>query len=195
MVEIRLRSLAEGTREEYEYLDSLDHELNHGLGDELLALFAATGRDTGYPVSPMSHGLQTATRAFRDGADEETLFAALFHDIGDRISPTNHARVGAEILRPYISERTHWILTHHAIFQGYFYWHHLGKDRYAREQFRGHPHFEACAGFCEKWDQVSFDPQYDTMPLEAFVPVVHRMLGREPFKLWKDSAAAKDTSR
>jgi predicted HD phosphohydrolase len=191
MVEIRLRSLSEGTREEYDYLESLDHALNRGLGGDLLALFAATDRETGYPLSPMRHALQTATRAFRDRADEETVFAALFHDIADRISPANHARVGAELLRPYVGERTYWILSHHAVFQGYFFWHHIGRDRHAREQYRGHPHFEACAAFCEKWDQVSFDPDYDTMPLAAFLPIVHRVLGREPFALSKTAAATE----
>src|SRR5262249_44699603 len=140
-------------------------------------------RDTGYPISPMRHALQTATRAFHDGADEELIFAALFHDVADVIAPINHAEVGAAILKPFINERTHWIIQHHAIFQGYYYWHHIGKDRNAREKFRGHPHFEACADFCEKWDHVSFDPAYDTMSIAEFLPLVHRILEREPFSL------------
>lgn len=185
MVEIRLTSLASGTAEEYAYLEALDHDLNAGsIPSDILALFARTERATGYPVSPMRHALQTATRAHRDGADDEATFAALFHDIADRISPVNHARVGAEILRPYIAERTHWILAHHSIFQGYYYWHHIGRNRDEREKYRGHPHFEACAAFCERWDQSSFDPSYDTMPLDAFLPMVHRVLAREPYGLW-----------
>lgn len=184
-MEIKFTSLADGTCEEYRYLEALDHALNRNLAEDLAALFATTDRETGYPISPMRHALQTATRALRDKADDEMIVAALFHDIGDRISPINHARVGAEILRPYITERTHWILAHHSIFQGYFYWHHVGKDRHERERFRGHPHFEGCAAFCERWDQISFDPHYDTLPLEAFMPIVHRVLDREPFALWQ----------
>jgi predicted HD phosphohydrolase len=185
MVQIKLTSLASGTAEEYAYLEEHDRALDTNLPDDLLTLFAETDRDTGYPLSAMRHGLQTATRAYRDRADEETVFAALFHDIGDRISPVNHARVGAEILRPYIGERTHWILAHHNIFQGYYYWHHIGKDRNARDKYRGHPHFEACAAFCEKWDQASFDPNYETMPVEAFMPIVRRVLAREPYGQWR----------
>lgn len=177
--------LGDGTQDEYRYLDTLDHALNRNFPNELIALFERTDRDTGYPVSPMRHALQTATRALADGADDEMVFAALFHDIGDRVSPSNHARVGAELLRPYIGERTHWVLAHHNIFQGYYYWHHLGGDRNAREKHRGHPHFEACAEFCEKWDQVSFDPNYDTMTLVELLPLVHRVLEREPHSLWR----------
>ena len=185
MVTVRLTSLESGTKEEYEYLESFDHALNRDLPGDLLALFAGTDRETGYPVSPMRHALQTATRAFRDGADDEMVFAALFHDIGDRISPVNHARVGAELLRPYVGERTHWVLAHHNIFQGYYYWHHVGRDPNAREKYRGHPYFGACADFCARWDQVSFDPAYDTMPVEAFMPKVRSVLAREPYSRWR----------
>jgi predicted HD phosphohydrolase len=188
MIEIRLTSLESGTQEEYRHLEAVDGALNvESIPRDVLALFAATDRETGYPVSPMQHALQTATRALRDGAGDETIFAALFHDIADRISPNNHARVGAEILRPYIGEETHWVLAHHSIFQGYYYWHHIGRDRNEREKYRGHPHFEACAAFCEKWDQRSFDPAYDTMPLAAFLPAVHRVLARAPNPLGPDA--------
>src|SRR5262249_36987814 len=116
MIEIKLTSLESGTAAEYRYLEELDETLNAGnLPRDVLALFAGTDRATGYPISPMQHALQTATRAFREGAGEETIFAALFHDIADRIAPINHSRVGAEILRPYIGEETHWVLAHHSI--------------------------------------------------------------------------------
>jgi predicted HD phosphohydrolase len=188
-MDIRFTRLSDGTAEEYRYLEALDHELDRGYADDLVALFRTTDRATGYPVTPMRHALQTATRALRDRADDETVFAALFHDIADRASPINHASVGAEILRPFIGPRTHWILAHHAIFQGYYYWHHVGRNRDAREQFRGQPHFDACVEFCERWDSISFDPRYDTMPLDEFMPLVRRVLDREPHALWRQQEA------
>ncbi|MEP6657072.1 MAG: HD domain-containing protein [Betaproteobacteria bacterium] len=184
-MDIRFTRLADGTTEEYRYLEALDHGLNRSYPDDLLAMFRDTDRETGYPLTAMRHALQTATRAHRDGADDEMVFAALFHDVADRVSPINHAAVGAEILRPFIGPRTHWILAHHAIFQGHYYWHHIGKDRDARDRFRGHPHFDPCAQFCERWDSISFDPGYDTMPLDEFMPMVRRVLGREPNALWR----------
>ena len=184
-MKISFTRLGDGTVEEYAYLDTLDHELNKNYPADLIALFRGTDRETGYPLNPMRHSLQTATRAMRDGADDEMVFAALFHDIADRISPINHAAVGAEMLRPFIGPRAHWILAHHAIFQGYYFWHHIGRDRNAREKYRGHLYFKDCAEFCERWDSISFDLHYDTMPLEAFMPVINRVLAREPNALWR----------
>lgn len=183
-MEIRFTRMEDGTAEEYHYLEELDGRLNNTLVDDLVGMLKTTDRETGYPLSPMRHALQTATRCLRDGGDAELVVAALFHDIADRVSPVNHAQVAADILRPYVSERTYWIVAHHSIFQGYYFWHHIGKDRHARERFRGHPQFEACAEFCERWDQVSFDPDYDTLPLDAFMPLVREVFGREPFSVW-----------
>jgi predicted HD phosphohydrolase len=187
-MQITFTRLADGTAEEYRYLEALDHDLNRSYADDLIVMFRGTDRETGYSVTPMFHALQTATRAVADGADDEMVFAALFHDIADRVSPINHAAVGAELLRPFIGPRTHWILSHHAIFQGYYYWQHVGKDPNTRERFRGHRYFDACAAFCERWDSISFDPNYDTMPLEQFLPLVRRVLDREPHALWREEA-------
>ncbi len=136
--------------------------------------------DLGYPINRMQHSLQTATRAFRDGVDEETVVVALLHDIGDGVGTLNHSDFAASLLRPFISERNYWIVRHHGLFQGYYYFHHQGGNRNARDQFRDHPHYQACVDFCEHWDQCSFDPHYDTMPLQAFEPMVAHLFAKEP---------------
>ena len=172
----------QGTREEYDFLGGLwtAHKQDH-LADSVLGLLTAMrGPTLGYKIDRYQHSLQSATRAQADGADEETVVCALLHDIGDTIAPDNHSAVAAAILRPYVSERNHWIVLHHGVFQGYYFFHHVGRDRDARERYRGHPHFEACAAFCERWDQMSFDPDYPTAPLEAFEPAVRRLFAREP---------------
>ena len=171
----------EGTAEEYALIDRLSKENREAtLVDNVLALLKATaGPKLGYRIDRYQHSLQTASRALRDGAEEEMVVAALLHDIGDTIAPDNHSQVAADILKPYIGEKTYWIVAHHGLFQGYFYYHHLGWDPDARERYRGHPHFEACADFCERWDQVSFDPDYDTVPLETFEPMVRRLFARK----------------
>ena len=182
MDSISFTRMDQGTAEEYAFLGRLweEHKQDH-LTDSVLALLRQMrGPTLGYRIDRYQHSLQSATRARRDGADEETVVAALLHDVGDSIAPDNHSQVAAAILRPYVSERTHWVVLHHGIFQGYYFWHHTGGDRDARERYRGHPHFEACADFCERWDQVSFDPDYDTLPLAAFEPMVRRLFAREP---------------
>jgi predicted HD phosphohydrolase len=101
-------------------------------------------------------------------------------DIGDLLAPMNHPELAAAIVRPYVSERLHWIVQHHGIFQGYHFWHHIGMDRNAREKFRGHEFFDDCAEFIELFDQAAFDPKGPTLPLEEFEPIVRRVLSPPP---------------
>ena len=126
----------------------------------------------GFPVDRLEHSLQTATRAHKDGRDEEYVVCALLHDIGDTLGAYNHPDIAAAIVKPFVSEQNHWMVEKHGIFQGYYFFHYLGMDRDMRDQFRGHPHFEHTAEFCEKYDQAAFDPNYESMPLDAFEPMV-----------------------
>ena len=179
---VNFTRMDEGTYEEYQLLDRHYKKLDLELVDNLLAqLKRLAGDKMGYKIDRYQHSLQTATRAQRDGADEETIVVALLHDIGDIMAPWNHSDMAAAILQPYISPDNHWLVKHHGIFQGYYYFHHSGGDRFARERYRGHPMFERTAQFCERWDQMSFDPDYDALPLEAFEPMVRRLFARPPF--------------
>jgi len=175
--------MIDGTKEEYAFLAEREKELIAQLPNFILAQLKTLAMPgSGYKIDRYQHSLQTATRAFRDGADEETVVAALLHDIGDTLAPDNHSQLAAAMLRPYVSDKTYWVVQHHGIFQGYYYFHQVGLDRDERERFRGHPFFEDCVTFCERWDQTSFDPDYDTMPIEAFEPTLRRVLTREPFR-------------
>ena len=144
----------------------------------------------GFNIDRLEHSLQTATRAHRDGRDEEYVVCALLHDIGDILLPASHAELGAAILKPYISEQNHWMLEKHGIFQGYYFFHHLGLDRDMRDEWRGHPWFEYTAQFCHLYDQNSFDPAYESMPLEAFVPMMRRVMERPVRSIYKKPEAA-----
>jgi len=179
---IDFTQMKDGTRAEYQLLGTLcDAHIQANLADGVLSLLKAMeGPMLGYKIDRYQHSLQTATRAQAEGADEETVVCALLHDIGDSIAPENHSAVAAAILRPYISEKNHWIVAHHGVFQGYYFFHHIGRNRDARERYREHVHFQACAAFCENWDQNSFDPNYETAPLSAFEPAVRRLFARSP---------------
>ncbi len=139
------------------------------------------GDNHGYPVDRFEHSLQTATRALRDSADEETVVCALLHDIGDDLAPANHAEIAAGILEPFIDPLNTWMIRHHELFQGYHYRHFYGLDPKAREQYRDHTAYARTVRFCDDWDQCAFDPDYDTLPLEHFVPMVERIMSRAPF--------------
>jgi predicted HD phosphohydrolase len=130
----------------------------------------------GFPVDRLEHSLQTATRAERDGRDEEYVLCALLHDIGDTLSPFNHPAIGAAILKPFVSEANLWMVEHHGIFQGYYFWHYIGLDKNAREAYRDSPYFEHTEEFCAKYDQTAFDPDYQSEPLEHFEPLVRAKL-------------------
>lgn len=132
----------------------------------------------GFPIDRLEHSLQTATRAFKAGMDEEYVVCALLHDIGDTLGVFNHPDIAAAILKPFVSEQNLWMVENHGIFQGYYFWHHIGLDRDAREKFRGHPAFEYTAQFCHLYDQPAFDGAYESMPLDAFVPMMHRVMSK-----------------
>ncbi|MGZ4805760.1 MAG: HD domain-containing protein [Ilumatobacteraceae bacterium] len=126
----------------------------------------------GFPVDRLEHSLQTATRAERAGRDDEYVLCALLHDIGDNLAPYNHPSIAAGILKPFVSEANHWMVEHHSIFQGYYFWHHIGLDRDAREAYRDSPHFDRTEEFCALYDQTAFDASYISHPLEHFEPLI-----------------------
>lgn len=148
--------------------------------DRVLSWLRDMDADSPYHISRLDHCLQTATRAERDGADDETIVCALLHDIGDVIAPGNHSAAAAALLAPYVSPKNHWVVKHHGIFQGYYWFQFIGGDRNAREHYREHEHYAACVEFCERWDQPSFDPDYDTLPLAHFEPLVRALFAKSP---------------
>ncbi len=185
------KTMAESSQEEWELIAANNGEFSKGLADRVLAhLKLLDGDFGGFAVDRLEHSLQSATLAHRAGKDEEYVVCALLHDIGDTLGTYNHAEIGAAILKPFVSEDNHWMLEHHGIFQGYYFFHHIGLDRDMREQFRGHKAFEHTAQFCHLFDQNAFDPDYDTMPLEAFEPMVQRVMERPRASIYKGSAAA-----
>ena len=176
---VSFRRMQDGTREDYELLDRSERDYARRLPDSILASMQKLDHSLfGYPVSRLEHSLQTATRALEAGADDELIVAALIHDIGDELAPYNHAEIAAGIIRPYVRPEVTWIVEHHGLFQNYYYVHHFGGDRNAREQFRDHPWFDACKDFCANWDQCSFDPDYRWEPLLSFEPMVRRIFAR-----------------
>jgi predicted HD phosphohydrolase len=173
----RFHAMAEGTKDDWDKIALGSIELAAGLPDRVLTHLRQLGGDFGgFAVDRLEHSLQTATRAYRADRDDEYVFCALVHDIGDLLGPLNHADVAAAVVKPFVSERNHWMVEQHAIFQGYYFFHHLGLDRDMRERFRGHEWFDYTAEFCHEYDQPAFDPGYDTLPLEHFEPLVRDRL-------------------
>lgn len=183
---VHFTQMAEGTAEDYALLAALEQAELRGFADRVLGWLSTMDDATGgYQVTRLEHSLQAATRAHRAGEDEETVVCALLHDIGDYLAPANHSEVAAAMLRPYVSDRNYWIIKHHGVFQGVYYFQHLGADPDARDRWRDHPYYQDTVAFCAEYDQVSFDPAYQSEALSFFEPMVRRVLA-EP---WHHPAA------
>jgi len=176
-------AMKDGTREEYELLARLEKPYLALTADRVLEELKRAGEATleGYKITRLQHGLQSGTRALRDGADLDWVVGALLHDIGDGLAPQNHDKMSAEVIRPFVRWDVAWTVEHHGIFQMLYYGHHYGWDRNARDQFKDHPVFDNCAEFCERWDQSSFDPDYPTETLDMFEPMVREVFGRKAY--------------
>ncbi len=175
----RFHAMTEGTQAQWLEIARADGRFHRQLPTALIKQLELLRDDChGFAVDRLEHCLQTATRAHRDGRDEEYVVCALLHDVGDLLAPSAHGEFAALVLRPYIGDDNHWMVRHHTTFQQYYYGHFFGNDRDAREKHRGHPCFERTAQFCHLYDQASFDPGYDSMPLAAFEPMLNRVLAK-----------------
>ncbi len=172
--------------DDYAIISDNFREFSKGLPDRVLShLKLLDGDFGGFPIDRLQHSLQSATRAHRDGRSEEYVVMALLHDIGDTLGTYNHADIAASILQPFLDDEMHWIVKNHGIFQGYYFFHHIGLDRNLRDQFKDHLYFDACAEFCEKYDQNAFDPEYDAEPLSFFEPMVQKVLAHPRTSIYK----------
>jgi predicted HD phosphohydrolase len=186
----RFHAMTESTYDEWQLIGGELQRFAGRLPERLIAhLRLLRGDYGGFPVDRLEHCLQTATRAFQAGRDEEYVACALLHDIGDTLGPYNHADVAAIIVQPFVSAANHWMVEHHGIFQGYYFFHFLGLDRDMREKFRSHPHFEKTEEFCRLFDQVAFDPNFKSMPLEAFEPMLQRVFCQPRRSIYRAEAA------
>ena len=167
----------ESTAEDWAIIASQIKTTQSLVADRVIDLLRALESDHGgYPVNRLEHSLQTATRAEKAGKDDEYVFCALVHDIGDALSPYNHPDIAAGIIKPFVSEANHFMVQRHGEFQGYYFWHHLGMDQNARDQYTDSPHYDHTLEFCAEYDQTAFDASYTSNPLEHYEPLIKQIL-------------------
>ena len=182
MKKVSFTEMKNGNKDDYQLLEKYEKDFERKTADRIIKYLAAqTTTLEGYQITRLEHSLQAATRAHKNGENEEMVVATLLHDIGDDLAPMNHSQYAASILRPYVSEKTYWIIQHHGLFQSYYSTHHLGGDRNTRDKFKDHEHYQATINFCENYDQSSFDPNYKSMSLEEFSPMVKRIFSKAPY--------------
>ena len=182
MKKVSFIEMKNGTKEDYLFLDKYEKDFATKTSERILNFMSKLTKTLeGYKVSRLEHSLQSATRAYNNGENEEMVVATLLHDIGDELAPMNHSEYAAAILKPYVSKKTHWIIEKHGEFQMYYYAHHLGGNRNKRDQYKGHKYYQDTLNFCEKYDQNSFDPNYKSLPLKFFKPMVKKIFSRKPY--------------
>lgn len=169
-------AMTEASPLDWQIIAAHNREFSKGLADRVIThLQLLDGDYGGFSVDRLEHSVQTATRAYRADKSDEYVVCALLHDIGDTLGSFNHPDVAVAILKPFISEDHLWMVEKHGIFQGYNFFHHLGMDRNMRDQFAGHQAYDLTVEFCQDFDQPAFDPNYDSMALEEFLPAVDAM--------------------
>ena len=182
MKKVSFTEMKHGTKEDYLLLEKHEKDFERETADRILKFMSSLNSTLeGYQVSRLEHSLQTATRAFKNGESDEMVVASLLHDIGDEFAPMNHSQYAAAVLRPYVSEKTYWIIGKHGLFQTYYTADHLDGDKNAREQYKDHKYYQATIDFCENYDQSSFDPNYKSMSLKELEPMVRNIFSRKPF--------------
>ena len=183
MKKVKFTQMKDGDEEDYNFLTKHEVEHTKGTGDRLLkALVELDQSLSGYKVTRLGHSLQAATRAHNDSADIDWIVSTLLHDIGDIYAPYNHDEYAASIIRPYVREQCTWVVEKHVIFQMLYYGEHVGSNPHKREKYRDHIYFQDCSDFCELWDQKSFDPNYETKPINFFAPLVQEVFSRKPYQ-------------
>ncbi len=172
--------MSDGTRADYQRLTPLfeRHARSNLVGNLVSMLRMLEGPTLGYQVDRLEHSLQSATRAHRNGERIDLVVSALLHDVADSFAPENHSDAAAALLEPYVDAEAHWVVEHHGLFQGYYYFHHFDGDRDARDAYAASEHYDTCVDFCANYDQNCFDPAYASMPLDEFVPMLDEVFAR-----------------
>ena len=182
MSTVKFTEMKHGSKDDYLLLDKYEQDYINGTADRIIDFMSGLNSTLeGYKITRLEHSIQTATRAFNDKANEEMVIAALLHDIGDELAPLNHSEYAASVLKPFVSEKTHWIIEKHGEFQMYYYAHHLGGDRNQRNKYKDHKYYDDALNFCEKWDQKSFDPNFKSLSLKDFEPLIRKIFSRKPY--------------
>ena len=181
-------TMQEGTADDWAIIGTHAAQFMSTLPDRVLTHLRLLGGDFGgFAVDRLTHSLQTAARAEQAGRDDAYVFCALMHDIGDTLGAYNHADVAASIVKPFVTEDLHWMVEHHAEFQGYYFFHLIGLDRNVRDKYAGHPQYDATAEFCADFDSPAFDPAYPTPPLEHYEPLIRSVMASPIRSIYRNS--------
>ncbi|RBP52815.1 HD domain-containing protein [Arenicella xantha] len=187
-MQTKFHKMSDSTAEDWQLIMGEQLKFFTALPDRLLThLELLSGDYGGFPVDRLQHSLQTAELAAEAGEDEQYVVCALLHDIGDTLGSANHADVAAAILEPFVSDANHWMIKHHAVVQGYNFFHYIGMDRNLRDSLRDHPYYPQTERFVNEYDDLAFDARKPTLSLTEFEPMVRRVFAKPLKSLYKSA--------
>ncbi|MGV0036598.1 MAG: phosphohydrolase [Candidatus Azotimanducaceae bacterium WSBS_2022_MAG_OTU7] len=118
----------------------------------------------GFNVDRLEHSLQTATVHIVMAAMKEyAVVVPASMILVTRWVPYDHGALLLVLLKPFVSEANLWMMENHTVFQGYYYFDHIGGDKNARD-VHDNPHFEYTMYSLRSTTCLLFDERYDSMP-------------------------------
>jgi predicted HD phosphohydrolase len=144
---------------------------NH-LMDMLRSLESVT---VGFACDQLQHSLMTGTLARQDGASDEEVAIALLHDVGKSVNIPNHGAIGAELMRPYISEDSYHVIYNHQHFQGKYYYAFMGGNPNMRDNSTNESWYDLAVKLVDCWDAPAFDPDFKVDSLDSFEPLIQKI--------------------
>jgi len=182
------KKMSDSTAQDWQLIMREQMQFLNGLPDRILTHLSLLDEDYGgFPVDRLQHSLQTAELAAEAGEDEQYIVCALLHDLGDALGSLNHADVAAAILQPFVSEENHWMVKHHAVIQGYNFFHHIGLDRNLRDQLSDHPFYERTRQFVDNYDDRAFDASKPPLSVTLFEPMVKSVFSQPLNSIYQPS--------
>ena len=168
--------MQDGTAEDWAVIGAAHQEHFAGTPARMMDMLKSLQDVTvGFACDQLQHSLMTGTLARRDGASDEEVVIALLHDIGKAVNIPNHGAIGAELMRPYISEDAYHAIYHHQKFQGRYYYEYMGESAHLREDFKEESWYDLAEKLVDRWDAPAFDPDFEVDSLESFEPLIQKI--------------------
>jgi predicted HD phosphohydrolase len=171
--------MQDGTAEDWAVIGAAHKEHFYKTPAHLMEMLRSLKDITGgFACDQLQHSLMTGTLARRDNASDEEVVIAVLHDIGKSVNIPNHGAIGAELMRPYVSDDSYHAIYNHQHFQGQHYYEFMGENPNLRADFEQESWYDLAVKLVDDWDAPAFDPDFKVDSLESFEPLIQKMFSQ-----------------